>query len=195
MEYYLELFLEVIPFVTIAAAVYGILRAMRLKRRGLSRDNWFRECIRLAFVCYMAGLLALVWAPNGMWSGLWLFLRYGWPMECWGMMFRGEYNFDISFLGLVSGQWVRSMLLGNVLMFIPLGLLLPLRWPRLTMPKALAAGICIDLAIEVVQPVFGRSFDVEDLICNTLGILLGVGIYLLLRLAAPQFVCICQEES
>ena len=195
MDYYLELFLEIIPFVIFAAAVYSILRAMRLNRRGLGRDRWPRECVRLAFVCYMAGLLALVWAPNGMWGGLWLFLRYGWPMECWGMMFRGEYSFDISFLGLVSGQWVRSMLLGNVLMFIPLGLLLPLRWPELTAPRALAVGICIDLVIEVVQPVFGRSFDMEDLVCNTLGILLGLGMYLLIRLICPKFVYICQGKS
>lgn len=195
MDYYLELFLEIIPFVIFAATVYGILRAMRLRRRGLGWDSWPRECVRLAFVCYMAGLLALVWAPNGMWGGLWLFLRYGWPMECWGMMFRGEYSFDIFFLGLVSGQWVRSMLLGNVLMFIPLGLLLPLRWPELTAPRALAVGICIDLVIEVIQPVFGRSFDMEDLVCNTLGILLGLGMYLLIRLICPKFVYICQGKS
>ena len=195
MDYIMELLIEVIPFVMTVGAIYIVLRAVSLKRRGSGRDSWPRECVRLAFVCYMAGLLALVWAPNGMWGGLWLLLRYGWPMECWGMMFRGEYSFDISFLGLVSGQWVRTMLLGNVLMFVPLGLLLPLRWPGLSLPKVLAAGACIDLTIEVVQPVFGRSFDMEDLFCNTLGILLGLGIYIVLRRIFPRFIRMCQGKS
>lgn len=192
MDCFLKLFIEVLPFVIAVGAVYLALRAVRLKRRGLRWDHWLRELVRLAFVCYMAGLLGLVWAPNAMWGQLWQFFRYGWPMDWWKIMFTGEYSFDISFLGLFSGEFVRSMLVGNVAMFVPLGLLLPLRWPGLTAPRALAAGVCIDLVIEVVQPVFGRSFDMEDLVCNTLGVLIGLAGYLLLRLAAPGFVRTCR---
>lgn len=195
MDYFVELFFEVVPFAVIVGTVYVVFRALRLKRRGLSRDNWLRELVRLAFVCYMAGLLGLVWAPNAMWGQIWQFLRCGWPMDWWKIMFTGEYSFDISFLGLISGEFVRSMLIGNVAMFVPLGLLLPLRWPQLTVSKALGIGVCVDLVIEVVQPVFGRSFDLEDLICNTLGVLLGLGACLLFRLAAPKFVRSCQGEG
>lgn len=195
MDYFLELFIDVLPFVIIVGTIYVILRAIRLKRRGMRRDSWLRELVRLAFVCYMAGLLGLVWAPNAMWGQIWLFFRYGWPMDWWKIMFKGEYNFYLGFLDIVSGAFVRSMRLGNVAMFVPLGLLLPLRWPRLTTFKALGVGICIDLVIEVVQPAFGRSFDMEDLICNTLGILLGLGACCLLRLAVPKFVRACQGNS
>lgn len=195
MDYFLELFLEVVPFVIAVGIIYVILRAVRLKRRGLNRDNWVRECVRLAFVCYIAGLLGLVWAPNAMWGQLWLFFRYGWPMDWWNIMFKGTYSLDFGFLDVDSGAFVHSMRVGNVAMFVPLGLLLPLRWSALTVPKALAAGICMDLVIEVVQPAFGRSFDMEDLLCNTLGILLGLGVYCLIRLVFPRFVGTCRGES
>lgn len=195
MGYFLGLFVEVLPFVVVVGTIYVIIRAVWRKRRGLGRDNWLRELTRLVFVCYMAGLLGLVWAPNAMWGQIWLFLRYGWPMDWWKIMFKGTYSFDLRLGDVVSGAFVHSMRVGNVAMFVPLGLLLPLRWPQLTIPKALGAGACIDLAIEAVQPVFGRSFDMEDLICNTLGILLGLGAYRLLRSAAPRFIRACRGEG
>lgn len=194
MDYFVELFVEIVPFVIIVGAIYLVLRAVQLKRRGLSRENWLREMVRLAFVCYLAGLLTLVWAPNAMWGQIWQFFRYGWPMDWWKAMFKGTYSFNFGFLDVASGAFVHSMRVGNVAMFVPLGFLLPLRWPELTVPKALGVGICIDLVIEVVQPMFGRSFDLEDLLCNTLGILVGLAIYALLRLAVPRFVRACQGE-
>ncbi|MGI6031418.1 MAG: VanZ family protein [Eubacteriales bacterium] len=70
----------------------------------------------------------------------------------------------------------------NVCMFVPLGLLLPMvfasqrRWYVTT-------GCCclISLLIEVAQLFIGRSADVDDLIMNTAGALLGYGIFQLLH--------------
>jgi glycopeptide antibiotics resistance protein len=77
----------------------------------------------------------------------------------------------------------------NVIMFIPLGILLPQLWPRLDQMGRLAlrAGAA-SLAIELAQLVLGltvgsrRTVDVNDLIANTGGALVGL---LILRLAVP----------
>lgn len=66
-------------------------------------------------------------------------------------------------------------LLGNVAVFVPLGMFLPALWPRLRSRKAVtlwaAAGI---ICIELVQLFTLRgSCDIDDLILNLLGTELG----------------------
>ena len=66
-------------------------------------------------------------------------------------------------------------IVGNVLMFVPVGLLLPLavgtRWRTSTL---LCAGL--SLVIELVQLVQGRSADIDDVLLNTLGGALGAAL-------------------
>ncbi|OJF11654.1 VanZ family protein [Couchioplanes caeruleus] len=80
----------------------------------------------------------------------------------------------------------------NIIMFIPFGVLVPLLWPatdrlRATGLRALAASA----SIEGVQLVLGltlgsrRTIDVNDLIANTAGALIGL---LILRLAVPSAI-------
>jgi glycopeptide antibiotics resistance protein len=78
----------------------------------------------------------------------------------------------------------------NVIMFLPLGVLLPLLRPALDDLRRLAGlAATASLAIEVTQFVLGitlgsrRTVDVNDLIANTGGALLGL---LILRLAVPS---------
>lgn len=76
---------------------------------------------------------------------------------------------------------------GNVLVFVPVGMLALLAM-RATVQraggKALAAGIGLSVAIEAAQYGIGRSADVDDVILNALGIALGVaGVTLARRLA------------
>ena len=74
-------------------------------------------------------------------------------------------------------------LIGNTLMFLPLGIVWPaVFWQLNTHGKVIGAGFGVSLTIEILQlPFFGRSTDIDDLILNTLGFLLGYGIYLLAR--------------
>ncbi len=71
-------------------------------------------------------------------------------------------------------------LIGNVTMFIPLGIVWPAVFKKLnTHWKVIAAGIGVTLCIEILQlPFFGRASDVDDLIMNTIGYVIGYGIYL-----------------
>lgn len=74
-------------------------------------------------------------------------------------------------------------LIGNIAMFIPLGIIWPAVFKKLnTHGKVIAAGVGASLAIEILQlPFYGRSTDIDDLILNSLGFLMGYGIYLLVK--------------
>ena len=71
--------------------------------------------------------------------------------------------------------------IGNVAMFVPLGIVWPWAFPQLNTPgKAIAAGVGVSLTIEILQlPFFDRATDIDDLLLNSLGFILG---YLILRL-------------
>jgi len=73
--------------------------------------------------------------------------------------------------------------IGNTAMFIPLGIVWPSVFPQLdTHKKVIAAGVGYSLLIELTQlPFFDRVSDIDDLILNSLGFLMGYGIYLLVK--------------
>lgn len=74
----------------------------------------------------------------------------------------------------------------NVLLFVPLGMLLPLVFPRKfnRFWKVSLCAFCATLAIETIQYFIGRSADVDDVIANALGGMLG---FCLLRLCDSLF--------
>ena len=73
--------------------------------------------------------------------------------------------------------------IGNTAMFIPLGIVWPSVFKKLNIhTKAIGAGIGTSLLIEILQlPFFDRVTDIDDLILNSLGFLIGYGIYLLVK--------------
>lgn len=73
----------------------------------------------------------------------------------------------------------------NVILFLPWGFLLPILWPEMDrLPVILRSGFALSLLIEVSQLVNFRASDVDDLLLNTLGALLG---WLAFRLASRLF--------
>jgi glycopeptide antibiotics resistance protein len=72
-----------------------------------------------------------------------------------------------------------SDFVGNIALFVPLGLLLPLIWPRLRSlsPIVVIAAGC-SVAIELFQLVIpGRSASVNDVTLNILGALTGAVLF------------------
>ncbi|MCR4588150.1 MAG: VanZ family protein [Lachnospiraceae bacterium] len=68
---------------------------------------------------------------------------------------------------------------GNFLAFLPMGILLPMIWENLRkFDWILVLGALISLFLEVVQLItgFGR-FDIDDIILNCLGTVVGYAIY------------------
>ena len=92
----------------------------------------------------------------------------------------------VPFVNLMDYPERRSALLnliGNTAMFVPLGVVWPAVYRDLdTHVKIIAAGVGVSLCIEILQlPFFDRVSDVDDLILNSLGFLMGYGLYLLVR--------------
>lgn len=78
----------------------------------------------------------------------------------------------------VYDGWLINII-GNITMFIPVGLAWPFCFKKLdTLGKTVLAGAGFSLFIEITQlPFFDRCSDVDDLIMNTTGILIGALIY------------------
>lgn len=73
----------------------------------------------------------------------------------------------------------------NVALFIPLGVLLPFLWKRYNTLKSTALfGFVLSLSIELLQIFTYRATDINDIIANTLGAVLG---YFLFRMASRVF--------
>ncbi len=71
--------------------------------------------------------------------------------------------------------------IGNVLMFVPVGLIWPYCFEKLNrLWKVFLAGFACSLLIELSQLLFyNRTTDIDDLIQNTFGVLIGAAIYFL----------------
>ena len=92
----------------------------------------------------------------------------------------------VPFVNLLDYESVTDLLLnliGNTAMFIPTGIILPILYKRLNcFWKVTLAGLMISLCIEILQlPFPSRATDIDDLILNTLGVMIGYGVYALVK--------------
>jgi len=80
------------------------------------------------------------------------------------------------------GEALRN-LIGNTAMFLPLGIVWPAAFRQLDSgKKTIAAGFGFSLCIELLQlPFYDRVSDIDDLILNTLGFVMGYGMYVLIK--------------
>lgn len=65
----------------------------------------------------------------------------------------------------------------NIVMFVPFGFFLPVYFERYQKwNRTLVAGILMSLLIEVIQLYTFRASDIDDLLMNTIGTLIGFGV-------------------
>lgn len=90
-----------------------------------------------------------------------------------------DINLNLIPFEIFTKELVLSLL--NIAMFVPLGFFLPLLWKKYRRLKnTLLFGVGATVFIELAQLFTYRATDINDLITNTAGALLG---YLLFRLA------------
>lgn len=170
-------FLQALPIACLVGVIYLVIRLIHLKKKEC-HIKWLSEILRLIFVCYLTGLISLIVLPANFWLHVYDGLFLGWWDEL-GQVFRfGEVNLTPSVVKWLKGElsigsWVKTMLIGNIAMFAPLGFFLPLVTKINRWKKVLLAAIAVPVCFEILQLIFGRSLDVDDLICNFIGIVIG----------------------
>ena len=84
----------------------------------------------------------------------------------------------------------------NVLLFAPLGILLPFLWQKYRCPKkTVLFGALLSLIIELLQILTYRATDINDIIANTLGAALGFFVFKALIRAFPKAKGFAQEKN
>ena len=189
---------QMLPLGLIALVILLLLcpvRKKRLNRLGLSSPPW-REAALDFFIVFAAGLAALTLFPANLWGYVFdrLFRSQAYFHSTWGgdLAWTDFYPSweetaaqfahlphmlkpfeEISRALNRKSYWLLFMLLGNIIMFMPLGFFPALLWRRWRWWKSLLAGFCTSSAIEFIQFFIGRSTDIDDVILNTTGALAG----------------------
>ena len=160
-------FLQVLPIALAAAIVYW----RRHKDTAISKCQLRWTTV---FVCYLTGLLCLVLAFQPI-RDLWFILLY-WDFSINTRLFVLEFDFEPHLLDFLNTENIF-----NLLMFLPFGVLYPLSRRKDGWGKTLLAGLILVVGIEVLQPIFGRAFDINDVVLDTLGTSLSATLYFLCR--------------
>lgn len=150
-----------------AGARWALIRAGALRRGGAAH-----EALLLVFDVYIAAVLSLTFIP----------FRFTFPPV--------RFQFQSMLLMLIRGQfvigsWWRSMIVLNVCMFLPMGALMPVLW-RQKWWQTLGLSLGAILCVELLQPFADRSFDVDDIVLNLTGAILGVLLAAVLKKLFPE---------
>lgn len=157
----------------------------------------YREGAFLLFFMFLSGLLALTMTPAGFWAAI----LQGKPPHI-PPAFRGGINlvpFRQSYFllryylrhGLLEAIWINFP--GNVLMFFPVGFFPGLLMSRPRWWKSTLFAAVLSFLIEFFQLFISRGTDIDDLILNTLGGLLGYWGFLFLRRTCLELIQKCAK--
>lgn len=138
---------DIVPAAVVLIPIFGVLY-------GCANYYDLRKSVLYCLFCmYLSAVLSLVGIPN---------VTY----------LRPEVNLNlIPVVGIIEDM--KNSIL-NVLLFLPLGLFLPLLWQSFRNLRAIALfGFGLSLTVELLQMLTFRTTDVNDLITNTVGCMVG----------------------
>ncbi|HSX69098.1 VanZ family protein [Nocardioides sp.] len=144
------------PVPTILMALIGIAALLYVARTSTDRS-------RMLAVVMLVGTLLAVVAYTGRGAMGNDDGEFSWRV---GDSIRSEWHNINRTLGMVQ-------IFGNVLMFVPVGWLIAVLAPRFRVVVGAAAGLGVSAVVEVWQMLSGSFGDVDDLILNGAGALLG----------------------
>lgn len=162
-----------IPYVYIAAvytAIYLLVRAAVSIRN--KKIDWKRERLHILMYINLLVIIYFTFSP--------LLLDLNEVFNCRINLIPFVYLFDYD----VRAHMIYNVF-GNIMMFVPTGIVLPVLYKRLdNFFKVAGTGFLISLAIEILQlPFADRTSDVDDLILNTLGVVIGYVLFVIVRYA------------
>ena len=150
------------PMITLFVAIMVILRLSRII---INHDKliFYREFYNLLFIIYLLLLYYLLLSTENASSGLNLT-----PFK------------EITRYPLGSTQFFFNVI-GNIVLFLPFGFFVSDFIKAKKTHQILIVSTLISLTAELIQFKIGRAFDIDDIILNVIGAILGFLCYKLLR--------------
>lgn len=103
--------------------------------------------------------------------------------------FRPFHSFQ-SIMIKIKLNGLNSNFFGNILLFLPVGFLFEATF-NLGWKKIISRSFCLSLLIELLQLILRKGyFEIDDLICNTLGSAIGYVIFTALYKVLRQVICL-----
>ncbi len=161
------------PTIVIVVCILTIMRLAMLFKGERKKFVFHEEIFNLIFIIYLMVLFRLVTSqdlPGG-----------GTNFTPFREILRYDYG--------TSGFY--KQVFGNILLFIPLGYFMTKYCNIKRFGGIFLTSFLSSLSIEVVQHFIGRSFDIDDVILNVVGGVLGFLIYIALEAIAnhlPNFM-------
>nr|WP_231505705.1 VanZ family protein [Bacillus sp. EB01] len=186
-------------FVAAGMLIYLIVRSIFIVRRYRNQKTiyWFKEIINLLFSIYICLVVSVTLFP----------IPIGFEMD-YKNFFRSinivplvsiirnisqvgtAYDGDVFFM---ISLIVRNVV-GNILLLMPFGFLLPIVSNKIRGLKSVAIlGLAVSVTIELIQLLesfgggWGRITDIDDVICNLLGVVIGYLIYVVIFKTGQKF--------
>lgn len=127
-----------------------------------------------------------------------ILFKYSTPLQLFG---NREYFRSVNlipFNDIINGNFNKLDIIGNVILFIPLGIYLNIINPTSKISNNIYIIIGTSLGFECIQYILGLgATDTTDIITNTVGGLIGIGIYTVIeklfknKVKVKNFVTIC----
>lgn len=180
-------FLNALPLMLVSGLIYWFVRRF-IHKKSFKSD--FKEVRRRSRLNEMIGLLLVMWAA--LIIGGTLLVKWNQPVR-FGVIPHWDLIPEIIRRGRITDM---LHFLLNVLMFAPIGLALPFVLKRPAFGQTVLVGFYFTLAIEFLQG-FSRSRygSIDDVIGNTLGVIAGFLLYLLMKLIFPKFTAKCMVKA
>lgn len=169
-----EFLMAMAMYCVAATPIYLVLRRRFMKNRAVS---WCREVCMLLFFWYSVAIFSQTIIPRfSIGADGISILRASYA----GSNFVPFYTIQL-YLAQLTGPIAHIAfynLVGNVVLFIPFGLFIPLLWKRMRHAVALVVvAFGIPIFIEGTQYFIGRSVDIDDVLLNAVAIIIGYAVF------------------
>jgi glycopeptide antibiotics resistance protein len=166
-----------------ASLAFGVLimfivMAIGVYRKG--QETFLQGFIQSSFLIYVFMVLTL--------TGYFILFRevaaHGWWYRVLHRI-HGKERINLRpFLMFKQFRWSSTQVLGNFVMLLPLGIYIPLLFPRLSgFFRVFIICLLVSVCIELMQLITSyRSTDIDDVMLNTTGAAAGYVIYKLIRM-------------
>lgn len=179
MAVILRYVLNMMPYMLLSVPIYLIGRFAFCRAKQV-KTNRFREITMFAFVMFLVGLASQTVIPKFETGA------NGVQIVQSGMHRTNLVPFKVFsqtyYEVFVNGNihYFLINFLGNIVLFIPFGLFIPFLWKTST-KRTILIGFCSSLFIEICQMFLARGTDIDDLMLNTTGTVLGVIVFRLIQ--------------